>query len=48
MSDLNELSDGEIIRLAEQLGIEKSVVRDGEGGLVDRDEIIEYIESLEE
>lgn len=43
--DLSGLSDAELIRMANQDGIEDMIVTDGEGGLVNRDEIINQLDS---
>jgi hypothetical protein len=45
--DLENCSDAELIKHAEQLGLEDSIVRDGEGGLANRDEIIQAINNVD-
>jgi len=41
------LSDGELIRLANQYGIEEELVQDGEGGVANRDEVIARLREVE-
>jgi hypothetical protein len=41
--DLNSLSDSELIRFAEDSALEELIVMDGEGGLANRDEIIQAL-----
>jgi len=40
---LEDLSDGEIIHIAEQMGMEECIIKDCEGGLVNREELIKEI-----
>jgi len=44
---LEDLSDGELISIAEQMGMEDGIVRDCEGGLVNYEEIITAIKEVE-
>lgn len=44
--NLSTLSDSELIEIAHQEGIEELIVPDGEGGLANRDEIINYINDV--
>lgn len=41
--DYNSMDDQELIQYAEQEGMEEMIVLDGEGGLANRDEVIEYL-----
>lgn len=44
---LEDLSDGELISIAEQMGMEDAITRDCEGGLVNSEEIIAAIKEVE-
>jgi len=45
----NDMDDNELIRIAKQMGIEKFIIKDTHGGLVNREEVIDALKSeLEE
>lgn len=47
LEDLENCSDAELIKYAKQMGLEDSIVLDGEGGLSNRDEVIQAINNVD-
>lgn len=47
MEEYSEMSDSELAQCAEREGLEKLIVKDGEGGLANREEIIQALENLD-
>ena len=45
---LEELSDGELIHIANQMGMEDLLVIDGDGGLANTEEVIKAIKETDE